>query len=225
MNYRYFVSAVQAYVPTNTNSMMVLGDSITDGRGSDDNKNNRWPDLVLARLQSSNHTNVAICNQAAGGNTVLSGGLGPPLLTRYKRDAIDQPGVKWVMVFEGVNDIGGGADNAATQTSIGDGLIAAFKQIAADAKKAGYTTIGGTITPFAGNSYQGAEREKTRKRVNKWILESGNYDFAVDIAGMVANKANTEQLDPKYNGGDGLHPNVAGYQAIADAFPVDIFNS
>lgn len=154
---------------------------------------------------------------------MLSGGLGPTLLTRYKRDAIEQPGVKWVMIFEGVNDIGGGANSASTQTSIGDQLIKAFTQIVADAKKAGLVTIGGTIMPFGGNSYQGAEREKTRKRVNKWILESGTFDHTVDLAGILANKNNPEQLDTKYNGGDGLHPNVAGYQAVADAFPIDIF--
>jgi len=127
------------------------------------------------------------------------------------------------MVFEGVNDIGGNANTAAAQTSVGDRLIAAFKQIAADAKKAGYTTIGGTIAPFAGNGYEGVEREKTRKRVNKWILESANYDFTVDIASMVADKTNAERLDKKYDSGDGLHPSVAGYQAIADAFPIEIF--
>ncbi|KAH7402781.1 lipolytic protein-like protein G-D-S-L family [Pyrenochaeta sp. MPI-SDFR-AT-0127] len=198
----YFVSAVQAYVPESSRSLVILGDSITDGRGSDDNKNNRWPDLLLARLQKSNYTNVAVCNQAAGGNTVLSGGLGPTLLTRYKRDAIDQPG-----------------------TSIGDQLIKAFTQIVADAKKAGYVTIGGTIMPFGGNSYQGAEREKTRVRVNKWILESKTFDHTVDLAGILANKNNVEQLDAKYNGGDGLHPNVAGYQAVADAFPIEIFKA
>ena len=127
------------------------------------------------------------------------------------------------MVFEGVNDIGGNANTAAAQTSVGDRLIAAFKQIAADAKAAGYTTIGGTIAPFAGNGYEGVEREKTRKRVNKWILESGNYDHAVDIASMVADKSNAERLDKRYDSGDGLHPSVAGYQAIADAFPIEIF--
>jgi lysophospholipase L1-like esterase len=129
------------------------------------------------------------------------------------------------MIFEGVNDIGGGANSAGTQTSIGDRLIQAFTQIVADAKKAGYTTIGGTITPFGGNSYQGAEREKTRKRVNKWILESKTFDYTVDLAGMLANKGNDQQLDAKYNGGDGLHPNVAGYQAIADTFPIEIFKT
>ncbi|KAL6712561.1 hypothetical protein ACN47E_000438 [Coniothyrium glycines] len=219
----YFVSSVQALVPADTHALIILGDSITDGRGSDDNKNNRWPDLVLKRLQSSNYSNVAVCNQAAGGNTVLSGGLGPPLLTRYKRDAIDQPGVKWVMIFEGVNDIGSGANNAGTQTSVGDQLIKAFTQIVADAKKVGYVTIGGTIMPFGRNSYQGTEREKTRLRVNKWILESGTFDHTVDLASIVASKSNVAQLDTKYDGGDGLHPNVAGYQAVADAFPIDIF--
>jgi lysophospholipase L1-like esterase len=154
---------------------------------------------------------------------VLSGGLGPTLLTRYKRDAIDQPGVKYVMIFEGVNDIGGGANNAGTQTQIGDSLIRAFTQIVADAKKAGYATIGGTITPFGGNSYQGIEREKTRKRVNQWILESGTFDYTVDLAGILASKSNPEQLDAKYNGGDGLHPNVVGYQAVADGYPLEMF--
>ena len=86
--------------------MIVLGDSITDGRGSTDDANNRWPDLLLARLQSKGLPNVAVGNQAAGGNRVLADGLGPSLVSRYKRDAITQQGVGWVMIFEGVNDIG-----------------------------------------------------------------------------------------------------------------------
>jgi lysophospholipase L1-like esterase len=162
-----------------------------------------WPDLLLARLQTTNHTSLAVNNQAAGGNTVLSGGLGPPLLTRYKRDAIDQPGVKYLMIFEGVNDIGGGANTASTQASIANSLISAFTQIVGDAKQAGYTTIGGTIMPFGSNSYQGTEREKTRTKVNKWILESGTFDHAVDLASLVASKSNTAVLDKKFDSGDG----------------------
>lgn len=99
----YFLSGIQVLVPKTSSALMILGDSITDGRGSDDNKNNRWPDLLLARLQAGKGSNVAVCNQAAGGNRVLRSGLGPPLLQRYERDAIEQPGVKWVMIFEGVN--------------------------------------------------------------------------------------------------------------------------
>jgi lysophospholipase L1-like esterase len=213
--------------------MIIIGDSITDGRGSEDSelpnfssqlvmpltrrqdKNNRWPDLLLARLQT-NHTNIAIGNQAAGGNAVLSGGLGPTALSRYKRDALEQPGVKYVMLFEGVNDIGGGASGSA--------LINAFKTITADAKKAGLVTIGATITPFGGNSYYSAQHESARKQVNEFVKAKGNFDWVVDFAGAIENKADPTQMDSKYNGGDGLHPNVAGYQAMANAFPLDVFN-
>ncbi|KAJ4358414.1 uncharacterized protein N0V89_002996 [Didymosphaeria variabile] len=211
----YFVSAVHASVPTTTSGLIIIGDSITDGRGSDDNKNNRWPDLLLARLQTTNHTNVAIGNQAAGGNTVLSGGLGPTALSRYKRDALEQPGVKYVMIFEGVNDIGSGAAAGS--------LTNAYKQITADAKKAGLVTIGGTITPFGGNSYYSAGHEQARKQVNDFVKAKGNFDFVVDFAGAIENKGDPTKMDSKYNGGDGLHPNVAGYQAMANAFPLEAF--
>jgi lysophospholipase L1-like esterase len=129
------------------------------------------------------------------------------------------------MIFEGVNDIGGSANSASTQTTIGNSLISAFTQIVGDAQKAGYTTIGGTIMPFGGNSYRGIEREKTRQKVNKWILESGTFDHTVDLAGLLASKSNPEVLDKKYDSGDGLHPNVAGYQAVADGFPIKIFDA
>ncbi|CAE7208007.1 GDSL Lipase Acylhydrolase [Pyrenophora teres f. teres] len=224
----YFISAVQALVSTTTNSLITLGDSITDGRGSDDNKNNRWPDLLFSRLQTRNYTNIAINNEAAGGNAVLGGGLGPPLLTRYMRDALLQPGAKYIMIFEGVNDIGPATNSASVQKLVGDRLIAAFTQIAADAKKAGFQTIGATITPFGNNAgYSGAEKEKTRLRVNEWILAKGNgsYDYVVDFAGMLAAKGQKNVLDQRFDGGDGLHPNVAGYQAMADGFPLDIFKA
>ncbi|KAF2192446.1 lipolytic enzyme [Zopfia rhizophila CBS 207.26] len=224
----YFVSAVQAYVPTDTRALIILGDSITDGRGSDDNKNNRrWPDLVLAKTVSAGITNVAICNQAAGGNRVLREGLGPSLVSRYQRDAITQPGVKWVMIFEGVNDIGNESTSTQAQTAVGDALIKAFTQIAADAKKAGLVTIGATIMPFGGSgqSYSDPNREATRVRVNKWILESKTFDHTIDFAKVVASASQPSQLDAKFDGGDHLHPNGAGYKAVADAFPLDIFKS
>lgn len=211
----YFVSAVHASVPSTTSGMIIIGDSITDGRGSDDNKNNRWPDLLLARLQTTNHTNIAIGNQAAGGNAVLSGGLGPTALSRYKRDALEQPGVKYVMIFEGVNDLGGGASASA--------LTNAYKQITADAKKAGFVTIGGTITPFGGNSYFTAAHDQARTQVNDFTKTKGNFDFVVDFAGAIEDKADPTKMDSRYNGGDGLHPNVVGYQTMADAFPLNVF--
>ena len=243
----YFVSAVEA-AAANASAWVILGDSITDGRGSTDDANNRyghrvelhlsepctvllticparWPDLVLAKMQKAGITNIGVNNQAAGGNCVLNGGLGPTLLSRYKRDAITQQGVKYVMIFEGVNDIGGGGTDSGTQNNIGNQLISAFKQIAADCKAAGIKVFAATITPFGGSgqSYSNPTREQTRQKVNEWILTSGSFDAVVDFSKLVENPSTKGQLASKFDGGDHLHPTVAGYQAIADGFPLDIF--
>ncbi|KAK8115841.1 extracellular GDSL-like lipase/acylhydrolase [Apiospora sp. TS-2023a] len=224
----YFVSAVDAWVPKTASAMVILGDSITDGRGSTDDANNRWPDLLLAKMQKSNLTNIGINNQAAGGNAVLTGGLGPPLMQRYKRDLLQASGVQYCLLFEGVNDIGSGSPDAGTQQRIGDQLIAAFKQIASDAHKAGLRVFAATITPFGGNgqSYSNPAREATRQRVNKWILGGGDGSFnaTIDFAKLVANSGNPSTLATQYDSGDHLHLNPAGYQAIADGFPLDVFN-
>ncbi|KAI0116783.1 SGNH hydrolase [Daldinia grandis] len=225
----YFLTAVEAWAPKTTAALVILGDSITDGRGSTDNANNRWPDLLLARMQKEGITNVAVCNQAAGGNTVLTGGLGPPLMQRYKRDLLTTAGVKYALIFEGVNDIGGGSADTGTQSRIGNSLTSSFTTIAKDAKAAGLTVFGATITPFGGNgqSYSNPTRDQTRQAVNKWILGGGDgsFDASIDFAKIVANPSNAANLASQYDGGDHLHPNVAGYQAIADQFPLDIFES
>jgi lysophospholipase L1-like esterase len=229
----YFLSAIEAWSPPTTSALVILGDSITDGRGSTDDGNNRWPDLLLARMQSaaaSNNNNnltgtIGINNQAAGGNAVLQGGLGPTLLARYKRDALQVAGVKYVMIFEGVNDIGGGGTDAGTQNGIAQRLQQAFAQIAAECRAAGIKTIGATITPFGGSgqSYSHPNREQARVRVNEWILGSGTFDATVDFAGLVGDPAVKSQLARAFDGGDHLHPNVAGFQAMADGFPLDFF--
>src|SRR5690606_36211017 len=144
----YFVSVVEAWSPKDTSALVILGDSITDGRGSDDDKNNRWPDLLLARMLKNGYTTIGVNNQAAGGNCVLSQCLGPSLVSRYKRDALDQQGVKYVMIFEGVNDIGNGGSDAGSQQRIGDQLISASTQISRDAKAKGLLVFAPTITPL-----------------------------------------------------------------------------
>lgn len=183
-----------------------------------------WPDLLLARMLKNNITKIGIGNQAAGGNAVLSGGLGPTLMSRYKRDAIEQQGVKYVLIYEGVNDIGNGGNDQGTMNRMADQLINAYKTIAGDCKKAGLKVFGATITPFSGSgqSYSGAAREAARVKVNNWIMSSGGvFDGAVDFAKIIGNGQN---LKPQYDGGDHLHPNVAGFQAMADGIPLEWFS-
>ncbi|KAF4417804.1 transcription factor SEF1 [Fusarium acutatum] len=216
----YFANGVDSWAPKDHFAVVLLGDSITDGRGSTDDTNDRWSDALAAHLQESGMSNVAVNNMAAGGNAILSGGLGPILLQRYKRDALEQPGAKFVVVFEGVNDIGPSATDEATQKRIKDGLIAAYIQIAKDIKKAGMTTIGATITQMLGNQYHSPEREVTRVAINDWILKNGTFDHTVDFASLIGSG---EKLLPQYDSGDGLHPNPAAYKLMGTKFPIKVF--
>ena len=167
---------------------------------------------------------IAVLNQAAGGNRILLDSLGPNALGRIDRDVFSHSGVEYVLIFEGVNDIGTGDTSPAIQSAIGDGLISAFKQIITRVQAFEIPIFAATITPFVGNDpYSNAEREKTRQRVNKWIREEGDFDEVLDFDQWLRDPKNASQLNPLYNGGDFLHPNVAGYQHIADLFPLKIF--
>ncbi|KAF9555079.1 SGNH hydrolase [Agrocybe pediades] len=225
----YFLSALEVWAPKNVGALAIVGDSITDGRGSTDNMNNRWPDLVLAKMQANPATrNIAVVNQAAGGNRILADGLGPNALGRIDRDVLAQSGVKYAMIFEGVNDIGTAPATADAQQAIGDRVIWSLKQIATRVHTMGIPIFAATITPFSGDPtiqpYSSPVREATRVRVNDFIKNSGTFDAVVDFDKILADPANPSQLNPKFDSGDFLHPNPAGYQAVADAFPLDIFN-
>ena len=182
---------------------------------------NRWTDALAERLQEDGFFNVTVNNQGIGGNAVLSGGLGPPLLDRYLPDALEQTGVTHVMVFEGVNDIGGSAPDGKTQKKLFADLKEAYMKIVKDCKAQGLVTIGATITPFGNNTmYYHPAREATRKQVNEWILTSGTFDLTVDFSAALADG---EQLRTEYDSGDFLHPNVAGYKELARNVPLDMF--
>ncbi|KAJ5769756.1 uncharacterized protein N7511_001807 [Penicillium nucicola] len=227
----YLISGVEAWLPASSSGFVIIGDSITDGRGSTTNANNRWPDLLLKKMQNHASTsNIATLNQAAGGNRILQDGLGPSVLSRIDRDVLAQSGVRYAMIFEGVNDIGVAQNDTVTQAEIETQLLAAYKQIAKRIHAQGIPVFGATITPFGSPSssdyvqpYSDPVREQTRQRINTFIRESGVFDAVVDFDQVLRDPQATSQLLAKYDSGDHLHPNVAGYQALADFFPLDIF--
>lgn len=171
--------------------------------------------------------NIAVVNQAAGGNRILADGLGPNALGRIDRDVLAQSGVKYAMIFEGVNDIGVADPTPEAQQAIGDQLIWAFKQIAERVHAFNIPLYAATITPFSGNAtiqpYSNPVRETTRQRINEFIRTSGTFDAVVDFDKVVADPEQPDMLNPEFDSGDFLHPNVAGYTAMANAFPLDIF--
>ncbi|KAJ6124537.1 Extracellular GDSL-like lipase/acylhydrolase [Penicillium samsonianum] len=227
----YLISGVEAWLPSESSGFAIIGDSITDGRGSTTNGNDRWPDLLLARMQKNKPTsNIAILNQAAGGNRILQDGLGPNVISRLDRDVLAQSGVQYAMIFEGVNDIGVADSDAATQAEIEKNLIGAYKQIATRVHALGIPVFGATITPFGSSAssdyvqpYSSPERERTRQRINKFIRESGVFDAVLDFDRALRDPHAPSQLLEKYDSGDHLHPTVAGYQALADYFPLGVF--
>jgi lysophospholipase L1-like esterase len=216
----YFLSGLE--VRARASAVAVVGDSLSDGRGSTTNGNDRWPDQLAARLPGD----VAVINEAAGGNRVLNDGLGPSALARFDRDVIAQSGVSSVIVFEGVNDIGTAEATPEPQQAVGDGLIDAYKQFVVRAHAQGIRVYGATLTPFRGfEMYDdvGGLREQTRARVNAWIRSSGWFDAVLDFDRAVRDPAAPERLRPDYDTGDHLHMNPAGYRALAAAVPTRLF--
>jgi lysophospholipase L1-like esterase len=224
----YFLSGVEAFSSRGTAGAVMLGDSLTDGRGSTTNANDRWPDQLLDRLQSSHRTDdVAILNQAAGGNRVLNDGLGPNALARFDRDVLAQSGVEWLIVFEGINDIGTAAATPEAQQQVAADLIAAYEQFVTRAHAQGIDVYGATLLPFGGNTgYDEAtgNREAARQTVNDWIRTSGEFDAVIDFDKAVRDPATPRQLLPAYDVGDHLHLNPTGYQALAAAVPARLFD-
>ncbi|AEV83000.1 SGNH hydrolase [Actinoplanes sp. SE50] len=217
----YLVSGVEV-IASRAAGVVIIGDSLTDGRGSTINGNDRWPDQLTARLGDPR---LAVLNQAAGGNRVLHDGLGPNVMARFDRDVLGVSGAAWVLVFEGVNDIGTAAATEAEQGRVVAALTAAYRQIVQRAHARNLRVYGATITPFGGNTgYDdpGGLRERARVAVNG-VIRGGIFDSHVDFAAAVADPAAPSRLHPAYDVGDHLHLNPAGYAALAAAIPRRLF--
>ncbi|RXW15729.1 hypothetical protein EST38_g10127 [Candolleomyces aberdarensis] len=226
----YWLSAVEAWTSKRNSALVIVGDSITDGRGSTDNANNRWPDLLHQRFLSSRRSSLqslSIINQAAGGNRILNDGLGPNGLSRIDRDVLSHSAVTHAIIYIGVNDIGTASTDPAVQAALANRLIWSFKQMAERLHAHDIVVLGATITPFSGpgQGYSDPNRETTRQTVNSWIRRNGGaFDAVLDFDRILADPANPAQLREEYNTGDYLHPNVAGFQALADGIPLQVFD-
>lgn len=214
----YIITGVDVLAATSSRTLVTLGDSITDGRGSTTDGNDRWPD-DLARLLNSDPTtaSVGVDNMGIGGNGIF-GGLGPAAIRRFDRDVIDQSGTRWLIIFEGVNDIGGDAHG-----TIATNLISAYMQFINEAHAHNLLAYCATITPFGGNGYYTASHEASRQAVNEWIRTNSECDAVIDFDATVRDPVMLTNLLPAYNSGDGLHLNPAGYQAMARAIHLNLF--
>jgi lysophospholipase L1-like esterase len=219
----YVINGIDVKAPASAAAIAILGNSITDGRGSGTNKQNRWPDILAKRLLKNPGTQqTGVLNMGIGGNCVLRGGLGPTGLDRFERDILKQHGVRWLIILEGVNDIGSsrGAD-AASQ--VAKDLIAAYGKMIDEAHAKGIKVYGATITPITKSFYYTDYREEARNTVNEWIRTSNRFDAIIDFDKVMRDPENTATLLPEAQMGDFLHPNEKGYEMMGGAIDLKLF--
>jgi len=222
---RFYLSGLLVKAQNQPRTVVAFGDSITDGQNSTTDANKRWPDVLSRRLNSNGPWGaVAVLNQGIAGNRVLADLAGVSALARYDRDVLSLPDIQWVILLEGINDIGfpGGALAPTASPVPADDIINGYKQIIARSRQHGIKVMGGTLTPFKGSevpypAYWSAAKESTRQAVNQWIRTSGAFDAVVDFDAAVRDPANPQSLLPAFDSGDHLHPNDAGYAAMANA--------
>lgn len=219
----YYLAAIDVMAPEKAFSIVPYGDSITDGARSSNESNHSWPALLAARLAAKKDTaNIGVANMGIGGNRVLRDGSGVSAIARFDRDVLSQSGVKWVMLLEGINDIGREASQPAEMVEAND-VIGGYKQIIDQAHTHGLKIIGCTLTPYGGAGYQREHGEAVRQAVNQWIRTSGAFDAVVDFEKATRDASTPPKIRPEFDPGDHLHPNDAGYQAMADAIDLSVF--
>ena len=216
----YWLSGVEVLAPAKTALIVALGDSITESFRSTPDTNRGWPSVLSARLQADRATaNFAVGNMGIGGNRLLHDGTGASALARLDRDVFSQPGVKWLILLEGINDIG----RVGPEEVTAEDLIGADKQILERAHSVGIKVVGCTLPPFEGANYYRDSGEAVREALNNWIRTSGAFDAIADFEKATRDPADPKKLKAEYDPGDHLHLTDAGYKAMGDAVDLAIF--
>ena len=219
----YYLAAIDVMAPANAFSIVTYGDSITDGARSANESDHSWPALLAGRLAAKKETqHIGIANMGIGGNRVLRDGAGVSAVVRFDRDVLSQSGVKWVMLLEGINDIGREASQPAEMVEASD-IIGGYKQIIDQAHTHGLKIAGCTLTPYGGAGYQREHGEAVREAVNEWIRTGGAFDAVVDFEKATRDDSKPPKIKADFDPGDHLHPNNAGYEAMADAIDLTVF--
>lgn len=226
----YQVSEIDVLTPPQGAAVVALGDSITDGHGATTNGNDRWTDVLAQRLEAGAATRyIGVSNQGIGGNHLLIDGLGPNVLARLDRDVLAPAGARWIIVFEGVNDLGGlarrGQASEEEHAALVARILAAYQQIIVRARAHGLAVFGATITPYAASEYYhpAPANEADRQAVNRWIRTPGHFDAVLDFDAAVRDPAQPDRLLPGYDCGDHLHLSPAGYRVMGSAVPLSLF--
>lgn len=217
----YWISSVDVLAPASDAAIVAFGDSITDGATSTPNTDRSWPSVLAERLIANPATaGIAVVNEGISGNRVLSDGAGVSALARFDRDVLTVPGVKWVTIMESINDIGMSSPPGSIAA---DSLIAGLHQLIERAHTHGIKVIGCTLTPYGGARYASESGEVVREAINNFIRTSGEFDAVFDFDKVTRDPANPKQILPAFNISDHLHPNDAGYKAMADSIDLSIF--
>jgi lysophospholipase L1-like esterase len=222
----FFLKGVDVLpVAPQTAAVVAFGDSITDGAHATENENHRWADYLAVRLHNNPATaNLSVLNEGIGGNCVLITCVGPNTLARFDRDVLAQAGVRYVIVLEGINDIGSLHNpNQPDYHLTAEDLEQGLGQLVARAHEHGIKVFGATLTPYQGAGYATDKGEQIREAVNTWILTSGVFDGSIDFDKATRDPNHPLTFASQYDSGDHLHPKDAGYSAMADSIDLSLF--